>query len=230
MNKFEKQLEKWNNGILRGGQAKLAKTLGVSTAIVALWATGKRYPSKGYVAKMAELFGVDAYYVARLFDKPSTTYPEPKASVRQLALRDKAKNSGYKIPNDAADCTQSNNVSLPFLASVPNGAEIQENEIVEWWTLPRRYARGAKYLLRNVTPSSTGNTLNEDLFFIQPADTPQEGKLMLAKANEQYLIGRVRKAADGKLSLCSEDKKDCALPVGEIQPVGVIVRKIVNID
>ena len=59
MNKFEKQLEKWNNGVLRGAQAKLAKILNVSTATVAFWATGKRTPSKGYIAQMAQLFGMD---------------------------------------------------------------------------------------------------------------------------------------------------------------------------
>ena len=45
MNQFEKQLEKWNNGVLRGAQAKLARILKVSTATVALWTTGKRNPS-----------------------------------------------------------------------------------------------------------------------------------------------------------------------------------------
>ena len=60
MNKFEKQLEKWNRGVLRGAQARLAKALGVSTATTALWATGKRRPSKGYAEQMARLFGMNA--------------------------------------------------------------------------------------------------------------------------------------------------------------------------
>ena len=74
MNKFEKQLEKWNKGTLRGAQAKLAKCLRVSTATVAMWATGKRHPSKGFIAKMADLFGLDEYTVARLF---SANFQQP---------------------------------------------------------------------------------------------------------------------------------------------------------
>ena len=75
MNKFEKQLEKWNKGILRGAQSKLAKRLHVSTATVALWTTGQRHPSKGYVAQMAQLFKLDVYDVARLFEHPQIYQP-----------------------------------------------------------------------------------------------------------------------------------------------------------
>ena len=98
MNKFEKQLEKWNKGILRGAQAKLAKTLGVSTATTALWTTGKRSPSKGYVEQMAKLFDMDALDVYKLFDRRSVIYPDPPNVSSARMLHDRHSNEfGYNM-------------------------------------------------------------------------------------------------------------------------------------
>ena len=89
MNKFEKQLEKWNGGVLRGAQAKLAKILKVSTATVALWTTGKRHPSKGYAQQMAALFGLDLYGVTRLFEDSSrVAYPLAAENTPHHCLRE----------------------------------------------------------------------------------------------------------------------------------------------
>ena len=182
INKFEKQLEKWNGGVLRGAQAKLARLLQVSTATVALWATGKRRPSKGYVAQMAQLFGLDEFYIMRLFT-PATTYPEVNPLSSLPALRDaQTPENTYTADNPA---TQSNSVSVPLLSAVPlHYPDLTGCEITEWWTLPRQRAQGGKYLLE----------LDNALWLIKPAHEFLDGKTMLISAKGSFLVVQVQGA------------------------------------
>ena len=182
INKFEKQLEKWNGGVLRGAQAKLARLLQVSTATVALWATGKRRPSKGYVAQMAQLFGLDEFYIMRLFT-PATTYPEVNPLSPLPALRDaQTPENTYTADNPA---TQSNSVSVPLLSAVPLFyPALTGFEITEWWTLPRQRAQGGKYLLE----------LDNALWLIKPAHEFLDGKTMLISAKGSFLVVQVQGA------------------------------------
>lgn len=188
MNKFEKQLEKWNRGVLRGAQARLAKALGVSTATTALWATGKRRPSKGYAEQMARLFSMDAFDVYKLFDGRSIVYPDvPTLSARSLRER-RTEDCSYITQNKNTDADgpteQSNSVQLPFLNTVPDeSGRYEESDVLEWWTLPRRFAQGAKYILR-AADAGLKNTTAEDVCFVKPsADMPQ-GKLVLFRTPE----------------------------------------------
>ena len=182
INKFEKQLEKWNGGVLRGAQAKLARLLQVSTATVALWATGKRRPSKGYVAQMAQLFGLDEFYIMRLFT-PATTYPEVNPLSPLPALRDaQTPENTYTADNSA---TQSNSVSVPLLSAVPlHYPALTGCEVTEWWTLPRQRAQGGKYLLE----------LDNALWLIKPAHEFLDGKKMLISAKGSFLLVQVQGA------------------------------------
>ena len=231
MNKFERELEKWNGGVLRGAQAKLAKALRVSTATVALWSTGKRHPSKGYIAQMAHLFKTDEYSVVRLF---GAAYNEPASQSAPAFFEDGAQ-SAYKTDREAAEAElltpQSNSVSLPFLANVPAGyPDFDDSEVIEWWTLPRRYAKGAKYLVRCCGDSMEGSVGYDDLCLIKPADEFLDGKVMLVKTAQGYLIKRIRKEK-GKIVLYSDnDKKYKAFSPAQASPVGIVVRKITDVQ
>ena len=221
MNKFELALEKWNGGLLRGAQAKLAKELGVSTAIVALWTSGKRKPSKGYANKMAQLFGVDLYEVMRMF----SDVPFPGGTNEISMLRENNEPSAEVLS------PQSNSVSLPFLASVPAGyPEFDDSNIIEWWTLPRRYAKGAKYLVRCCGDSMQGAVNYDDLCLIKPESEFLDGKVMLVKINDGYVIKRIQKEK-GKIVLYSDNnKKYKAFAPAQVQPVGLVVRKITDVE
>ena len=117
MNKFEKALAAWNDGSLRGAQAKLARELRVSTATVALWATGKRNPSKGYIALMAKLFNMTEDKVLRLF--MSASYPE---NTPRISAFYETTDGVYNADKEAEMLLpQSNSVSLPYLANDPAG-------------------------------------------------------------------------------------------------------------
>lgn len=225
MNKFEKQLEKWNNGVLRGAQAKLAKTLGVSTATTAQWATGKRHPSKGYINKMAELFSIDLFDALKLFDSRTTTYPEP--SPRMQLLREKTEEDVYSAGTEE-EC-QSNTVRLPFLNSVPDAfPQYDESEIIEWWSVPRRYALGAKYIIRSFNAGLADAKDGDDLCFVQPTDVPSEQHVMLWKTNEGYLAGLYTKKGEIRI-LQGLNAKDAPLPQGQACPLGRIVRRICGV-
>lgn len=221
MNKFELALEKWNGGLLRGAQAKLAKELGVSTAIVALWVNGKRKPSKGYANKMAQLFKVDLYEVMRMFSE----VPFPGGPNEISMLRENNEPSAEVLS------PQSNSVSLPFLASVPAGyPEFDDSNIIEWWTLPRRYAKGAKYLVRCCGDSMQGAVNYDDLCLIKPETEFLDGKVMLVKINDGYVIKRIQKEK-GKIVLYSDNnKKYKAFAPAQVQPVGLVVRKITDVE
>lgn len=225
MNKFEKQLEKWNNGVLRGAQAKLAKTLGVSTATTAQWATGKRHPSKGYINKMAELFSIDLFDALKLFDSRTTTYPEP--SPRMQLLREKTEEDVYSAGTEE-EC-QSNTVRLPFLNSVPDAfPQYDESEIIEWWSVPRRYALGAKYIIRSSNAGLADAKDGDDLCFVQPTDVPSEQHVMLWKTDEGYLAGHYTKKGEIRI-LQGLNAKDAPLPQGQACPLGRIVRRICGV-
>lgn len=223
MNKFEKQLEKWNGGILRGAQAKLAKHLQVSTATVALWATGKRRPSKGFLARMAQLFEMDAFDVMRLF-APITTYPETPVP-RTAALRDSQDyQNAYStdiIPSEG------NSVSIPLLNTVSNSfPKYEDAEVAEWWTLPRRAAQGGKCLLADTSARADGR---EDLYLIRPANELEDGHIMLLRAEGKVQLKRVR-TENGRITLLFPDgSTDKQLPREEITPLGAAVKKITDV-
>ncbi len=225
MNKFEKALMAWNGGILRGAQAKLASKLQVSTATVALWTTGKRNPSKGYVALMAKLFGMSEYEVLRLFMPGNYTENTPPE-----ALHENPAESIYNTDTELLT-PQSNSVALPYLANVPAGyPDYDQADIVEWWTLPRRYARGAKYLVRCCGDSMEGSVGYDDLCLIKPETEFLDGKVMLVKVNGGHLIKRIRKE-NGKIVLYSDNnKKYKAFAPEMVQPVGLVVRKITDVQ
>ncbi len=229
MNKFEKQLEKWNGGILRGAQAKLAKILHVSTATVALWATGKRRPSKGYVAQMAQLFGLDAYDVMRLFS-PTTTYPDLQTVSFARSLRDaqtpentySADNTLLKIESKTTPL--SNSVALPFLTTSPeNYPHYKESDVAEWWTVPRRYAKGAKYMVRDEQSAT------EELYFICPETDLLEGKVMLVKTPQGYTVKRIYKEKERMVLYCSDGTVFGSFLPQQLQAIGTAVRKISDV-
>lgn len=221
MNKFEKQLEKWNGGVLRGAQAKLAKLLQVSTATVALWTTGKRRPSKGFISRMAQLFALDEYDVMRLFPS-ATLYPDLQARRPAAALRD------AHTPENAysADLLPEggNSVSLPLLRRIgPDFPRYAEEDVVEWWTLPRRAAMGAKWLTADPINPDGGN---EELYFIRPADSAEHGQTVLARLNGTVRLMRVHKQNGTAVFYFLNGQPFTYQPTDLVQILGVAVRKI----
>ena len=177
---------------------------------------------------MAKLFGMSEEKVLRLF--MPTTYPEGTA--RASALYENAAEGIYNADKEAELISpQSNSVALPYLANVPAGyPDFNEADIIEWWTLPRRYAKGARYLVRCCGDSMQGSVEYDDLCLIKPETEFLDGKVMLVKVASGHLIKRIRKE-NGKIVLYSDNnKKYKAFAPDMVQPLGLVVRKITDVQ
>lgn len=217
INRFEKQLEKWNRGVLRGAQAKLAKCLRVSTATVALWTTGQRHPSKGYLAQMARLFHLEIAQVERLFRPFPTSVVETSFPVKQpFMLRD--------APGDGVEYGPSlRTVSLPVFTHVPASYPYYTlGETKGWWTVPQTAVRKARFLF-----ALPGKNDPDRLLFIEPSSTWRADRVMLGKKGSTYKLVRVRRE-QGKIILQTTPGKRIAL--SEICPVGIVVRQLTDIS
>lgn len=215
MNKFEKQLEKWNNGILRGAQSKLAKRLRVSTATVALWTTGQRHPSKGYVAQMAQLFKLDVYDVARLFEHPQMYQPSTGSNLSGL------RETEHVDTRHPAHTWPTNNltVSLPVFSQLPPSyPHYTPLDVQDWWILPQDAAQDAQFLFLLPTPTDPNQ-----LLFIKPNTTWSKGKIMLARHQNNYYVVEISHNKQILRSLQGHlpSKK-------QLEPVGVVIRKVIK--
>ena len=226
MNKFEKQLEKWNNGILRGAQAKLAKILQVSTATVALWSTGKRHPSKGYLNQLGRLFNMDPYNVAKLF-LPSNGYASDYPQTISTGLHDSsAETITYSTDKWQREVQAKNSVSLPFFLQIPPTLpKYHDSQVAEWWTLPRRAAQGAKFLIR-AGEADTSPIQSEDILFITPTSTWITGCIMLAQKDGKYLLRRICRIKN-TLQWQKNGHTSTKIPPSA-KPIGIVVRRITN--
>ena len=218
INKFEQQLEKWNSGILRGAQAKLAKCLHVSTATVALWSTGKRHPSKGYLTHMARLFGLDMYQTARLFSAPAAQTLAPVSfPVRSLKLRDVDPARPYTPLSTAGTL-----VSLPLFTHLPvSYPDYEPDAVFAWWTVPAQFAKQADFLVVLPTENDPDRVL-----FIQSSARWKNGRLMLARRGDTLLLVRVRHTAGKTVLQVPEGPTLTATRT--LRPLGWVVRQLIE--
>ena len=215
MNKFEKQLEKWNNGVLRGAQAKLAKKLCVSTATVALWTTGKRHPSKGYMAKMAQLFKLDMYEVTRLF-APSTPYAEHYSSLSTSSLQD----ADTTVFHHTTGWLTGTSVSLPVLTRLTSSfPHYTPADVQEWWILPQAAAQDTSYLFSLSTPTDP-----DQILFIKPCSRWVKDKWMLAHNGTEYILVQSVK----KGTFLAWPGKHLAKP--PLEPLGLVLRRLAKLN
>lgn len=73
-----KILEKWNNGIYRGAQRRLARELGLEENTISQCLTGKQNPSERMIAGMSKLFGKSKEEIKRIFcaEKEKSAYTQ----------------------------------------------------------------------------------------------------------------------------------------------------------
>lgn len=72
-----KILEKWNNGVYRGAQRRLARELGLEENTISQCLTGKQNPSERMITGMSKIFGKSKEEIKRIFcsekEKPAYT-------------------------------------------------------------------------------------------------------------------------------------------------------------
>ena len=224
MNKFEKQLEKWNNGLLRGAQAKLAKCLQVSTATVALWATGKRHPSKGFITQMAKLFNLDEYSVVRLFTNVPTYRPTDFLNTETAySLHDAAPSALHYEATPYPQKNEKDIVKLPVFTKQPEKYPLYKTtDIQSWWQVPADFATQTDFLF--LLPSKTDT---QRILFVRLRKTWEKNFYMLGKKGARYILVRTRRKNS---QLVLETEEGTLLPSTTIKPIGLVVKQVVNLN
>lgn len=67
--KFLNLLIKWNNGLKRGAQVKMAKTLEIKESIVSKWVSGAQVPGEANILKMSAILGVSVQQLNKIFNR-----------------------------------------------------------------------------------------------------------------------------------------------------------------
>lgn len=62
-----KILEKWNNGVYRGAQRRLARELGLEENTISQCLTGKQHPSERMITGMSKIFGKSKEEIKKIF-------------------------------------------------------------------------------------------------------------------------------------------------------------------
>ncbi|MDD2772724.1 MAG: XRE family transcriptional regulator [Elusimicrobiales bacterium] len=88
---FEELLKKWNHGILRGAQLRLAEALAISHPTVSGWVAGRNLPSEDLRPKVAKTLGVSIEELNKVF-------VETKAA-KKLHVPDKLKHLTTELTN-----------------------------------------------------------------------------------------------------------------------------------
>lgn len=90
MNEFKKVIRKWNNGLIRGSQTRLAKALRVDQATVSRWVSGEYSPDPDIAPRLAKMLKVSPEELAAMFadmesDNPSSI--EELRNIRESLIR-----------------------------------------------------------------------------------------------------------------------------------------------
>ena len=174
-------------GAIRGAQTRLAKDLQTSQSTIASWIGGRNKPSPDFVRKMAKIFNVSEQEVTLAFEKDENEFTN---SLRATPLTDK------------------NTVSLPILADVPAGLpEFSDADVETFWDIPRWVFPGADFVVK-----CNGDSLEPKLHFgdycvVRIMKEAIHGRAMVVKTENGVCMKVIKKLKDGRVELCSTNKK-----------------------
>lgn len=202
MNGFEKLLETWNNGVLRGARAKLSKEMNVSEVTVSRWAKGELKPGREAIKKMAKIFN-------KAEKEMEITFGEDKEfsrSIRAIPLTDK------------------NTISLPILADVPAGLpEFSDADVETFWDIPRWVFPGADFVVKCNGDSLEPKLHLGDYCVIRKTEEPINGRAMVVKTEHGICMKVIHKLKDGVIELRSTNQKYKPFIPEELTIVGLII-------
>lgn len=200
---FKKTLVKWHNDIERGAQAELARTLKVSTGMIAFWVTGRQKPGEENLKKMSKILQVSENDLREMFGIESKEF-EPRFNAVKL--------------------TDKNTISLPILADVPAGLpEFSDSDVETFWDIPRWVFPGADFVVR-----CNGDSLEPKIHFgdycvVRIMKEPIHGRAMVVKTEAGVCMKVINKLKNGKAELCSTNNKYKPFIPKELRVVGLII-------
>lgn len=97
-----KLLKKWNNGIYRGAQRRLARELGVEESAISDCLSGRQNPSEKMIVKMAKILNQPEEEIKRIFYTPreEMSYVQNNIKRRGIILRLSAAQNAAHIYKD----------------------------------------------------------------------------------------------------------------------------------
>lgn len=194
-------LKRINNGKERGAQAILANKIGISTASVANWFTGRNYPTEENIKRIASAFKLELNEVRKAFYEDD----EFAQTVNAIPL------------------TPSNTIQLPILADVPAGLpEFSDRDVEIFKDIPRDMFPGADFVIRCIGDSLSPKFNVGDFCVIRKETEPLHGKPMLVKTEAGYCMKVIKKTEKG-VQLCSINKKYKAFYPKTLRIVGLII-------
>lgn len=200
-------LMRFNGGILRGSQVRLARKLHVTEASVSRWVDGSQKPSEQYILAMARLVGCNPSEVAEAFGvlEKKTDEFAPLSSVRGIPL------------------TPNNTITLPILADVPAGLpEFSDRDIEQFVDFPRFIFPGADYIIRCIGDSLEPKIHRGDYCVIRKTTQPIYGRPMFVRTEDGVCMKIVKQDANGT-RLCSTNPKYKPLVPSELEIYGLII-------
>ena len=118
----------------------------------------------------------------------------------------------------------SNSLNLPFFMHLPARLpDYQAAQVSEWWTLPRRAAQGAQFLIY-AAETDAPLICKNDILFIMPAPHWVGNCVMLARLRKKYLVRRII-IENNKLKWEKDDGKQTAIPA-QAEAVGIVVERL----
>lgn len=201
MDKLNKLFEQ-KYGAIRGAQTKLANDLKISQSTIACWISGRNKPSPDMIKKMAKLFNVSVSDIYAVFEEDK----EFSRSFRAIPLTDK------------------NTISLPILADVPAGLpDFSEADVETFWDIPRWVFPGADFVVKCNGDSLEPKLHQGDYCVIRKTEEPLNGRAMVVKTENGVCMKVIKKLADGKIQLCSTNKKYPPFIPNDLTIIGLII-------
>lgn len=203
MTKFNDLLEK-KYGAIRGAQTKLANDLEINQSTISYWVTGRNVPSPDLIRKMSRIF--------------NTTESELRAVFGIEEMRE------FTPTLRATPLTDKNTISLPILADVPAGLpEFSESDVETFWDIPRWVFPGADFVVKCNGDSLEPKLHLGDYCVIRKTEQPIHGRAMVVKTEHGVCMKVINKLPDGKIQLCSTNKKYKPFTPKELRIVGLII-------
>jgi repressor LexA len=195
-------LKRINNGKERGAQAILANKIGISTASVANWFTGRNYPTEENIKRIASAFKLELNEVRKAFYEDDEFAPTVNA-----------------IP-----LTPSNTIQLPILADVPAGLpDFSDRDVEMFVDIPRFLFPGADFVVKCIGDSLEPKIKKGDYCVIRKMEEPLEGKAMLVKSEEGACMKVIKKQNGGVPLLCSTNPKYKPFTPKQLTIIGLII-------
>lgn len=202
MRKIDMLIMRINNGNIRGSQTKLSQLIGVSQPTIARWLCGAIEPSAENIQKMADVLGV--------------SFEETKDALNEI--------KEFTPTLRATPLTDKNTISLPILADVPAGLpEFSESDVETFWDIPRWVFPGADFVVKCNGDSLEPKLHLGDYCVIRKTEQPIHGRAMVVKTEHGVCMKVINKLSDGKIQLCSTNKKYKPFTPKELRIVGLII-------